>query len=335
MKKQLETIVTFCLIAQAVILALAKAAVPASLGCYQDNPYHSPMMSGSATSATKMTVQRCLAFCRSAGNRYAGVVNRYGCRCGDKFQGDTVVSRRLPASDCTAPCGGDQSQYCGGPSGSQKIELFEASIGACGGDLNKDSGTIYSPNFPGPYPPNQNCTWNIQVRSENIVRITLKLSELSRDDDLTIIEHGSSQRVVELMNRTLDMEYISSGNIISVQFRTKSQGEQLARRFILSYEAVDHCEAIPIDARVKAVSHTVALIGHRVTVTCKDGRAVAVECQKDRQFDVQGPYCTAMGSIPVQVSTIVAGAVVAVLLISCSVNAFFVIKRRRERRLLA
>ncbi|XP_035661838.1 kremen protein 2-like [Branchiostoma floridae] len=327
-----QTIYTFCFVAKAIILTAAKVPVPTSLGCYQDNPYQSPVLSGLATSATKMTVQGCLAFCRSSEHRYAGVVNRYGCRCGNGFQGDTVVSRRLPDSDCTAPCGGDKSQFCGGPSGSQKIEVFEASIGACGGDLNNDRGTIYSPDFPGPYSPNQNCTWNIQVHSENVVRVTLELSELSPDDVLQIRECGSSQRRVKHLNWSPDTEYISGSNVISIQFRTKPQGEQLRRGFILHYEAVGHCEAISNDAHVGSVSPSLALIGQRVTVTCKDGRAVAVECQENRRFDVQGPYCTETGSFQLQVSTIVSGTVATVLLISCIVNAFFVFRRRRGRR---
>ncbi|XP_078701546.1 uncharacterized protein LOC144927741 isoform X2 [Branchiostoma floridae x Branchiostoma belcheri] len=227
MMGNLQTIVKFCLIAQTTILAVAKATVPISLGCYQDNPPHSLVLVGPATSETEMTVQRCLAFCTSSGHKYAGVVNSYGCRCGDQFQGDTAVSRRLPASDCTAPCGGDQSQFCGGLSGSQKMEVFEALI-----------------------------------------------------------------------------------------------------------EAVGRCEAIPTDTRVVSVSPPLALIGQRVTVTCQDGHAVAVECQKNRRFDVLGPYCTETGFVQVQVSTIVAVTVAAILVVSCSVNAFFIFKRRRQKRIV-
>ncbi|XP_019636514.1 PREDICTED: kremen protein 2-like [Branchiostoma belcheri] len=340
MMGNLQTIVKFCLIAQTTVLAVAKATVPISLGCYQDNPPHSPVLVGPATSATEMTVQRCLAFCTSSGHKYAGVVNSYGCRCGDQFQGDTAVSRRLQASDCTAPCGGDQSQFCGGLSGSQKMEVFEAfieaSIVACGGNLNNDSGTIYSPNFPESYLPSQNCTWNIQVHPENVIRVILELSELSPDDSLIITESESSQRVNKVPNKTLDpsVEYISASNIISVQFRTKPQGEQQAGRFFLRYEAVGRCEAIPTDSRVVSVSPPLALIGQRVTVTCQDRRAVAVECQKNRRFDVLGPYCTETGFVQVQVSTIVAVTVAAILVVSCSVNAFFIFKRRRQKRIV-
>ncbi|KAI8496443.1 Kremen protein 1 [Branchiostoma belcheri] len=265
------------------ILAVAKATVPISLGCYQDNPSHSPVLVGPATSATEMTVQLCLAFCTSSGHKYAGVVNSYGCRCGDQFQGDTAVSRRLPASNCTAPCGGDQSQFCGGVSGSQKMEVFEALI---------------------------------------------------EDDSLIITESESSQRVNKVPNKTPDpsVEYISASNVISVQFRMKPQGEQQAGRFFLRYEAVGRCEAIPTDTRVVSVSPPLALIGQRVTVTCQDGRAVAVECQKNRRFDVLGPYCTETGFVQVQVSTIVAVTVAAILVVSCSVHAFFIFKRRRQKR---
>lgn len=36
-------------------------------------------------------------------------------------------------------------------------------LSGCGGDLHAAQGTFSSPYYPGHYPPNINCTWNIEV----------------------------------------------------------------------------------------------------------------------------------------------------------------------------
>ncbi|XP_013879229.1 cubilin [Austrofundulus limnaeus] len=53
---------------------------------------------------------------------------------------------------------------------------FEASIEACGGQLNAPSGTISSPNYPNLYPHNRVCRWELVVTPGR--RVTLTINDL-------------------------------------------------------------------------------------------------------------------------------------------------------------
>ncbi|XP_028931810.1 suppressor of tumorigenicity 14 protein isoform X1 [Ornithorhynchus anatinus] len=45
----------------------------------------------------------------------------------------------------------------------------------CGGSLNEVTGTFSSPYYPGHYPPNIDCIWNIEVPSGNNVKVRFKM----------------------------------------------------------------------------------------------------------------------------------------------------------------
>jgi hypothetical protein len=45
---------------------------------------------------------------------------------------------------------------------------------ACGGYLKVENGTITSPNFPRPYPPNKKCVWEIEAKRQ--YQITLNFT---------------------------------------------------------------------------------------------------------------------------------------------------------------
>ncbi|XP_066264310.1 uncharacterized protein [Branchiostoma lanceolatum] len=268
--------------------------VPVSLGCYQDEPVDNPLLSGPAFSHENMTIQKCLSHCRDQSYRYAGVANRFACRCGNQLQKDSA-SRRLPITDCIAPCGGDQFQFCGGPSSSQKMEVFEASIGACGGDLKTNEGVIYSPNFPGPYSLDQNCVWNVQVGSDNVIRISVELLDISSEDSLTMTEDRSSQTVITVLNGMSMAEYVSISSNVSLQFRAWRQRARQTEGFILRYEGVGHCGSIPVIEDVTSVSPNHGgnfAVGQQARITCKNGRNVTVRCEKDRSFSTTALYCT-------------------------------------------
>ncbi|XP_078701977.1 uncharacterized protein LOC144927962 isoform X2 [Branchiostoma floridae x Branchiostoma belcheri] len=302
--------------------------VPMSLGCYQDDP-DNPLLSGPATSFTSTTVQQCLSYCReqTQSYRYAGVVNIFGCRCGNQLQNS--ASRRLPITDCTAPCGGDEFQFCGGQGGSQKMEVFEASIGACGGELKTNEGVIYSPNFPGPYPLDQNCVWNIQVSSQNIIRINIELLDISDGDSLTITEYRSKQTIVTVLNGTSMTEYVSVSSNISLQFRAGPQRAQQTDGFILRYKAVGTCGPIAVADDVTSVSPDHGgnfAIGQQARISCKDGQNVTVQCQNDRSFSITAPYCTDRAKWMAIVGGIVA---VLVLLAIVLVVTLYIIRKRR------
>jgi len=57
-----------------------------------------------------MTVQKCVDYCAGKGYSFAGL--EYSVEC---FCGNSVAPNRLTAKKCTMKCGGDSTQYCGGP----------------------------------------------------------------------------------------------------------------------------------------------------------------------------------------------------------------------------
>ncbi len=76
------------------------------LGCFKDNS--SRDIAARHWSSGSMTVGKCVADCRSRGYRYAGVQYYTHCFCGNSY------GRLGRASNCTAKCGGNKSQTCGG-----------------------------------------------------------------------------------------------------------------------------------------------------------------------------------------------------------------------------
>ncbi|XP_047546282.1 suppressor of tumorigenicity 14 protein isoform X2 [Lutra lutra] len=48
-------------------------------------------------------------------------------------------------------------------------------LSSCGGSLRGTHGTFSSPYYPGHYPPNMNCTWDIQVPNNQNVKVLFKL----------------------------------------------------------------------------------------------------------------------------------------------------------------
>ena len=58
---------------------------------------------------------------------------------------------------------------------------------ACGRDqpliLLSSSGRIFSPNYPGEYPSNQDCSWMIQVETGSVIRLSFGHFELEPESD--------------------------------------------------------------------------------------------------------------------------------------------------------
>ncbi|EEY20379.1 conserved hypothetical protein [Verticillium alfalfae VaMs.102] len=77
-------------------------------GCYQD--YDGKTLDFRSTVSSKgMTTFKCQAICKGNGYQFSGL-KYYGiCFCGSKLEGP-----KLPDSNCTLPCDGNQKENCGG-----------------------------------------------------------------------------------------------------------------------------------------------------------------------------------------------------------------------------
>lgn len=62
-----------------------------------------------------------------------------------------------------------------GRAGPQSSSSFSSFLSGCGGYLRGTQGTFSSPYYPGHYPPNINCTWDIEVPSNRNVKVSFKV----------------------------------------------------------------------------------------------------------------------------------------------------------------
>ncbi|XP_046548884.1 cubilin-like isoform X2 [Haliotis rubra] len=118
-----------------------------------------------------------------------------------------------------------------------KLAYFEtAELRQCGGTLNisiNENATLTSPNYPGPYPNNQDCNWIIYAPTTMIIeaRVWHKMSETCTDY-LEIYEglKSSSSSSGKLCGHGY-LNYLSNGHIITVRFHSdtysRSQGFQM------------------------------------------------------------------------------------------------------------
>lgn len=91
------------------------------------------------------------------------------------------------------------------------------------------SGTIFSPSYPENYEPNLSCTWSVLVDDESQIAISFNEFELENSAecsaDYVIVKDGVSENSEVLgkyCGTAVPMHLLSSGNVLSVTFRTDS-----------------------------------------------------------------------------------------------------------------
>ncbi|KAI1820790.1 WSC domain-containing protein [Xylaria intraflava] len=88
---------------------------PASIGSYNWYGCQTEATSTRALNAftyanDSMTLESCGSFCSTEGTVYFGTEYGRECYCGNEFESGSVSA---PASDCSQPCAGNSSEYCG------------------------------------------------------------------------------------------------------------------------------------------------------------------------------------------------------------------------------
>lgn len=86
------------------------------LGCYNDTAA-ARSLSGTYTYNNNMTVEACAVFCNGA--NYFGVEYYDECYCGNTLAVDSI---NQPVTDCSYPCSGNNSEFCGG---SNRLDLYQ------------------------------------------------------------------------------------------------------------------------------------------------------------------------------------------------------------------
>ena len=115
---------------------------------------------------------------------------------------------------------------------------------ACGEVLNGTSGDIYSPAYPSPYPPHQNCKWQVQRRPETYFRVTLTNMDIKSThkctEDYLKPSEGHFKNSRRLCGYYSQIQYlIKSDAEFWLRFRTNDVAEEdKATGFHLHYDQV-------------------------------------------------------------------------------------------------
>ncbi|XP_078571590.1 CUB and sushi domain-containing protein 3-like [Branchiostoma floridae x Branchiostoma japonicum] len=92
----------------------------------------------------------------------------------------------------------------------------------CGGYLpGRSSGVIFSPNYPGQYGNNLNCTWTIEVDVGEGIKISPADFALEEGSDtLMIYDEGNDTLIGEYSGQDIPEEIRSASNVIHLTFTT-------------------------------------------------------------------------------------------------------------------
>lgn len=117
----------------------------------------------------------------------------------------------------------------------------------CGGILSASSGNVSSPNFPGLYPYNTECTWLIVVSEGSSVLLTFQHFELEYHTDCAYdyikIYNGISEDEGNLLGKfcgdVSPPQFSSSWNVMSIIFHSD---RHVARKgFSVGYRKGEEC----------------------------------------------------------------------------------------------
>ncbi|KAL7057702.1 hypothetical protein AAHC03_016766 [Spirometra sp. Aus1] len=111
-------------------------------------------------------------------------------------------------------------------SGSGFVAEYEV---VCGGQIKGNNGTISSPSYPNPYPPNKECTWKIKVPARSFITLTFNSFDIEQQANCTYdyleIYDGSSRKsplLQRLCGNVVPQPVRSTGNTMFLKFACDS-----------------------------------------------------------------------------------------------------------------
>ena len=122
---------------------------------------------------------------------------------------------------------------------------FSSLPAGCGGNLNSGSGFIYSPNYPNPYDPNDDCGWLIDVGQGHVVNFEFLDLDLEHHhnctwDHVALYDGPDSEAPLITMqcgdSLPSPAKFSSTSNQMFVRF--KADGSYSLKGFKASYETV-------------------------------------------------------------------------------------------------
>ncbi|XP_075072382.1 scavenger receptor cysteine-rich domain-containing protein DMBT1-like [Mixophyes fleayi] len=102
----------------------------------------------------------------------------------------------------------------------------------CGGRMNQSHGIISSPFYPSYYPPNSQCTWEIQTAPNTLVELSFYSMNLESHphceyDSVTIYDGPPGSSVLGKICQPGNQTYRSSSNVMTIEFRSDGSGQNI------------------------------------------------------------------------------------------------------------
>ncbi|GAB1294002.1 Suppressor of tumorigenicity 14 protein homolog [Apodemus speciosus] len=165
-------------------------------------------------------------------------------------------------------------------------------MSSCGGFLSETQGTFSSPYYPGHYPPNVNCTWNIKVPNNRNVKVRFKLFYLV-DPDVPV---GSCTKdYVEINGEKYcgeKSQFVVSSNSSKITVHFRSDHSYTDTGFLaeyLSYDSNDPCPGMFMCKTGRCISKTLRCDGWADCPDYSDERYC--RCNTTHQFTCKNQFC--------------------------------------------
>ncbi|XP_070559351.1 scavenger receptor cysteine-rich domain-containing protein DMBT1-like [Ptychodera flava] len=254
-------------------------------GCYNFNDCDNNIWTGH----DNMTIQYCVEFCRNNDTSVAMLTGARmelsECICRD-LNSTCDVWSNVSNAKCNQVCSGANWQICGG--GAYHASVYDVQMGACGGEYHNQTGTIYSPYFPGYYKTEEYCEWSI-VSQEHHISIRFTIFDLANDDDYVNVteNYQGEERILGNFSRTFpaSREIYSCSSGVLIVFLA-NDGENQNGTFALDFSGRMRCDnhSEVVNGTITTDSVCPYRTGDIATVVCNPGYETnsshqSVECQ--------------------------------------------------------
>nr|XP_045000782.1 suppressor of tumorigenicity 14 protein [Jaculus jaculus] len=165
-------------------------------------------------------------------------------------------------------------------------------MSSCGGSLHQAQGTFSSPYYPGHYPPNMDCTWNIKVPNNQYVKVRFKLFYLVEPS----VPLGScSKDYVEINGEKYcgqRAQFVVTSNSSQITVRFHSDHSYTDTGFLaeyLSYDSSDPCPGMFMCKTGRCVRKDLRCDGWADCTDYSDERQC--RCNATYQFTCRNKFC--------------------------------------------
>ncbi|XP_069596199.1 signal peptide, CUB and EGF-like domain-containing protein 2 isoform X2 [Ranitomeya imitator] len=214
-----------------------RPCVPCPLGTYQPEPGRTSCVSCGGGLATK----------HSSATSFHDCETRVQCSPGHSYNTTTHRCIRCPVGTFQPEFGQNSCIYCPGNTNTDfdgSTNITQCKNRQCGGQLGDYSGYIESPNYPGNYPANTECTWNISPPPKRRILIVVPEIFLPIEDecgDYLVMRKSPSSNSVTTYETCQTYErpiaFTSRSKKLWIQFRS-NEGNS-AKGFQVPYVTYD------------------------------------------------------------------------------------------------